>query len=93
MGDLQNSTRPNGTLSNVTCDAGYRLKDLGVRICNIGNWSNEQPICVESKFINICRTYRGVIIYNNRGSHNNNEKSFERYTLWSMQTLCGTYVT
>lgn len=43
---------PNGTLAMITCDDGYRLEGSSHRTCVIGNWTNEEPTCVESESVN-----------------------------------------
>ncbi len=50
LNEVLNNTRPNGTVFMVTCDNGYRLEGPGAGVCNIGNWTNETPTCVQSRF-------------------------------------------
>ena len=51
MESLLNDTRPNGTVATYTCDDGFRLDGnaTSYRICDTGNWTATEPVCIESK--------------------------------------------
>ena len=52
-----NDTAPlfaeHGTVATITCEDGYNLKGSENTTCDLGNWTNEAPTCVESKFVHI----------------------------------------
>ncbi len=52
--DVLSATRPNGTVATYTCISGFRLDGNATRICDTGNWTGTEPVCIESKCMSMC---------------------------------------